>query len=160
MCLKKMELKHRKGGGFKFDEPKTAKSRRTVPLPKSILPKLKEHKRQQTEHRFKLGSAYENYNLVFANELGRPLNARNLYQRNFQSIVKKSELDKEGFVLYSLRHSCATLLLSAGENPKVVAERLGHSSVKMTLDTYSHVLPDMQQSATDKLETMLYQKIV
>lgn len=105
------------------------------------------------------GSAYENYNLVFANELGRPLNARNLYQRNFQSILKKTELDKEGFVLYSLRHSCATLLLSAGENPKVVAERLGHSSVKITLDTYSHVLPSMQQSATDKLETMLYRKI-
>jgi integrase len=74
--------------------------------------------------------------------------------------LKKAELDKKGFVLYSLRHSCATLLLSAGENAKVVAERLGHSSVKMTLDTYSHVLPDMQQSATDKLETMLYQKIV
>jgi integrase len=50
------------------------------------------------------------------------------------------------------------LLLSAGENPKIVAERLEHTSVKMTLDTYSHVLPDMQQTATDKLETMLYHK--
>jgi integrase len=50
------------------------------------------------------------------------------------------------------------MLLAAGENPKVVAERLGHSSVKMTLDTYSHALPDMQQSATDKLETMLYHR--
>ena len=149
---------NRKGGGFKFAEPKTAKSRRTVPFPKSLMPKLKEHKRQQTEHRFKLGSAYENHNLVFANEAGRPLNARNLYQRNFQSVIKKAGLEKERFVLYSLRHSCATLLLAAGENPKVVAERLGHSSVKMTLDTYSHVLPDMQQSATDKLETMLYRK--
>lgn len=63
-----------------------------------------------------------------------------------------------GFILYSLRHSCATLLLSAGENPKIVVERLGHTSVKMTLDTYSHVLPDMQQTATDKFETMLYGK--
>ena len=65
-------------------------------------------------------------------------------------------LADDGFVLYSLRHSCATLILSAGENPKVVAERLGHISVKMTLDTYSHVLPDMQEAATDKLEKMLY----
>jgi len=148
-----------KGSGYKFTETKTAKSRRTIPLPKSILPKLREHKRKQTEHRFELGSHYENHNLVFANEIGRPHHYRNLTQRHYEKILKKAELDKLGFVLYSLRHSCATLLLSAGENPKVVAERLGHSSVKMTLDTYSHVLPDMQQSATDKLETMLYQKI-
>jgi len=59
-------------------------------------------------------------------------------------------------VLYSLRHTCATLLMAAGENPKVVSERLGHTSVKMTLDTYSHVLPHMQQTATDKLGMMLY----
>ncbi len=58
--------------------------------------------------------------------------------------------------LYDLRHSCATLLLSAGENPKVVSERLGHASVTLTLDTYSHVLPDMQKAATDKLESMLF----
>lgn len=148
-----------KGSGYKFTETKTAKSRRTIPLPKSILPKLKEHKRQQTEHRFELGSHYENHNLVFANEIGKPHHYRNLTQRHYEKILKRAELDKHGFVLYSLRHSCATLLLSAGENPKVVAERLGHSSVKMTLDTYSHVLPDMQQSATDKLETMLYRKI-
>ena len=148
-----------KGSGFKFTETKTAKSRRTIPLPISILPKLKEHKRQQTEHRFKLGSVYENHNLVFANEIGKPHHYRNLTQRHYEKILKRAELDKEGFVLYSLRHSCATLLLSAGENAKVVSERLGHSSVKMTLDTYSHVLPDMQQSATDKLETMLYRKI-
>lgn len=72
--------------------------------------------------------------------------------------MEAAELAGQGFVLYSLRHSCATLLLSASENPKVIAERLGHTSVKMTLDTYSHVLPDMQESATDKLEAMLYRK--
>jgi integrase len=148
----------RQGGGFTFCEPKTASSRRTIPLPKSILPKLKEHKRRQLEHRLKLGSAYENHNLVFASETGRPLSSRNLTQRHFEKILERAGLKDAGFVLYSLRHSCATLLLSAGENPKIVAERLGHSSVKMTLDTYSHVLPDMQQSATDKLETMLYRK--
>ena len=60
--------------------------------------------------------------------------------------------------LYDLRHSCATLLLMADENPKVVSERLGHSTVVLTLDTYSHVLPTMQQQATAKLEKMLYSK--
>ena len=57
--------------------------------------------------------------------------------------------------LYDLRHTCATLLLIAGENPKVVSERLGHSSIVLTLDVYSHVLPTMQDSATDKLEKIL-----
>ena len=122
----------------------------------ALIVRLKEHKRKQTEHRFKLGSAYNNYDLVFASENGSPIHYRNLTQRHFEKILKNAGLDKEGFVLYSLRHSCATLLLWAGENPKVVAERLGHASVKMTLDTYSHVLPDMQKSATDKLEKMLY----
>jgi integrase len=58
--------------------------------------------------------------------------------------------------LYGLLHTCATLLLAAGENPKIVAERLGHNSVTMTLDTYSHVLPDMQERATGKLEAILF----
>lgn len=148
----------RKGGGFKFAEPKTAKSRRTVPLPKSILPRLKEHKRQQLEQRLKIGAAYEKHDLVFASAVGKPLHYRNLTQRHYEKILERAGMKGTGFVLYSLRHSCATLLLSAGENPKIVAERLGHTSVKMTLDTYSHVLPDMQQAATDKLETMLYRK--
>ena len=60
--------------------------------------------------------------------------------------------------LYDLRHSCATLLLAANENPKVVSKRLGHASITLTMDTYSHVLPDMQQSASDKLERMLFPK--
>ena len=54
------------------------------------------------------------------------------------------------------RHSCATLLLSQGEHPKVVSERLGHASVTLTLDTYSHVLPTMQQQAAEKLEAVLF----
>ena len=84
------------------------------------------------------------------------MNYRNLTQRYYVKILEKIGLDNEGFVLYSLRHTCATLLLAKGENAKVVSERLGHSSVKMTLDIYSHVLPDMQQGASDKLESLLY----
>jgi len=127
-------------------------------LPKPLIAKLKQHKRQQAEHRLKLGSLYENLDLVFASELGTPLHYRNLTQRHFEKALKQAGLQDEGFVLYSLRHSCATLLLAAGENPKVVSERLGHTSVKITLDTYSHVLPDMQQAATEKLERMLYSR--
>ena len=60
---------------------------------------------------------------------------------------------------YVLRHSCATLLLAAGESPKVVAERLGHSTVTLTLDTYSHVLPDMQRAAANKLERLVFRTL-
>lgn len=60
------------------------------------------------------------------------------------------------FSLYDLRHTCATLLLLAGENPKVVQERLGHASIIQTLDTYSHVLPTLQRGAADKLGGLVY----
>jgi integrase len=56
--------------------------------------------------------------------------------------------------MYDLRHTCATLLLLKGENPKIVSERLGHASIVLTLDTYSHVLPDMQEGAVEKMEAM------
>lgn len=145
-----------RGGGFKFLEPKTKQSRRTVMLPASIVTLIKRHKLAQSEYRLKLGSAYENHDLVFASEVGRPIHYRNLTQRYYEKILKEAGLENGGFVLYSLRHSCATLLLIAETNPKVVAERLGHTSVKMTLDTYSHVLPSMQRDATDRLESLLY----
>jgi Phage integrase family len=74
----------------------------------------------------------------------------------FSREVWPEELSK--LRVYDLRHSCATLLLAAGENPKVVSERLGHASIVLTLDTYSHVLPSMQQAATEKLEAMLFQR--
>jgi len=104
----------------------------------------------------KLGQAYANLDLVFASDLGSPIHYRNLTQRHYEKILQAAGLGDQGFVLYSLRHTCATLLLAGGENPKVVSERLGHSSVKTTLDTYSHVLPDMQKSASDRLEALLY----
>lgn len=143
-------------GGFKFGEPKTKGSRRSIPLPGSLLAKLKKHRREQLEKKLKLGTAYSNIELVFATALGTPIHYRNLTQRHYVKILKVAGLEGEGFVLYSLRHTCATLLLAAGENPKVVSERLGHASVKMTLDTYSHVLPDMQRSASERLDKMLY----
>ena len=145
-----------KGGGFKFDEPKTKGSRRAIPLPETLIMKLKAHRRIQLEHKLKLGAAYAMLDLVFATEIGSPLHYRNLTQRHYVKILEKAGLKEQGLVLYSLRHTCATLLLAAGENPKVVAERLGHSSIKTTLDTYSHVLPDMQKSASDRLGNLLY----
>lgn len=147
-----------KGGGFKFGKPKTLKSKRTISLPQDTMHKLKEHRRRQLEHRLQLGSGYSNLDLVFASDLGTPLNYRNLTLRYYNKILEQAGLHNEGFVLYSLRHTCATLLLAAGENPKKVADRLGHSSVRTTLDTYSHVLPEIERSAADNLERMLYSR--
>jgi integrase len=143
------------GGGWDFGDPKTERSRRVVPLPKTLLNELKTHRIEQQKNRLKLGPAYQNSDLVFATEFGTPLNARNIDQRHFKKILKKVGLN-EKIRLYDLRHTCATLLLSAGENPKIVSERLGHASIVLTLDTYSHVLPDMQKAATEKLEKMLF----
>lgn len=144
------------GGGFRFGETKTKRSRRTIPLPQSLVKDLQKYRVAQLEHKLKIGEAYQDYDLVFATEFGTPIAYKNLDFRHLKPTLKRAGLGNEGFVLYSLRHTCATLLLSAGENPKVVAERLGHSSIVLTLDTYSHVLPDMQQAATEKLERMLY----
>jgi len=101
-------------------------------------------------------SNYQDYDLVFANDKGTPLDLHNVTRRHFKPLLRDAGLPDIN--LYALRHTCATLLLMAGENPKVVSERLGHSSVTMTLDTYSHVLPDMQEEATKKLEGMLFSR--
>jgi integrase len=144
----------RRGGGWYFGEPKTAKSRRSIPIPFSVIQRLKDHKRHQGEERLKAGPKYQNFDLVFATPAGGPLMQQNLLRRHFKPILRRAGLP-ESLTPYSLRHSCATLLLAQNENPKVVSERLGHATVTLTLDTYSHVLPSMQQAATEKLERLL-----
>jgi len=105
----------------------------------------------------KAGAVYQNLDLVFATSEGQPLIRLNVIQKHFKPILKRAKLP-DTLRLYDLRHTCATLLLAANENPKVVSERLGHSSITLTMDVYSHVLPDMQQGASDKLESLLFKK--
>jgi integrase len=145
----------RKGGGWYFGEPKTTRSRRTVPFPESVGKALKTHKAKQSETKLKAGARYVTDNFVFATRVGKPLSLRNLTLRHFRPTLKRADLS-ETFRLYDLRHTCASLLLGANEHPKIVSERLGHASITLTLDTYSHVLPSMQQGASDKLERLLY----
>ncbi len=143
----------KKGGGFIFTEPKTKKSRRSIPISNTLIKALKTHRRIQLEERMKLGANYQTFDLIFASEIGTPLLHGNLLRRHFKPIRDKAGLPK--IRLYDLRHTTATLLLSAGENPKVVSERLGHASIVLTLDTYSHVLPSMQKNATNKMEKLM-----
>jgi integrase len=144
----------RSGGGFVFTEPKTSRSRRSIPISTSLVQALRSHRRTQLEDRMKLDTIYQDFDLVFASEIGTGLMNRNINRRHFQPLLKLAKVPV--IRLYDLRHTTATMLLLLGENPKVVSERLGHASVTLTLDTYSHVLPTMQKTATDKLEKMMF----
>ena len=93
--------------------------------------------------------------LVFSTSKGLPLDKHNVSHDYFKPLLEMAKISPE-FRLYDLRHSCATLLLFADEHPKVVSERLGHASIVLTLDTYSHVLRTMQRQATDRLQEILF----
>lgn len=147
-------VRHKKS--WSFEDTKTTRSRRTIFLPAPLLERLAAHKRKQAAARLKLGSVWQAFDLIFCSEQGTPHTIPNLTYRYFRPILVKANLPR--IRLYDLRHSCATLLLSENEHPKVVSERLGHASITLTLDTYSHVLPTMQQGATARLEKLLYGK--
>lgn len=144
------------GANWRLEEPKTARSRRTIPIPASVVKNLDKHKKKQAAEKLSAQEKeYEDHGFVFAGRTGNPLDKHNIVNRHFKPLLQKAGLPI--IRLYDLRHTCATLLLTAGENPKVVSERLGHASITLTMDTYSHVLPDMQKAATEKLEVMLFQ---
>jgi integrase len=136
---------------------KLKSSNRTIPLPDSLLPKLAAHHKVQAEKMLLLGSEWQRLDLVFCSEFGTPLSIPNLTYRYFRPILKKAGLPQ--IRLYDLRHSQATLLLAADEYPQVVSERLGHSTIKLTLDTYTQHLPNLQKRASEKLEQMLYGEV-
>jgi integrase len=141
-------------GSWSFEEPKTPRSRRTIVLPASLVHKLVLHKQTQTFAKLKAMNLWEDHDLVFCGMFGTPLSIPNITYRYFRPILEAAGLPR--IRLYDLRHSHATLLLTAEEHPKVVSERLGHSTIVLTMDTYSHVLPTMQRAATDKLEKMIF----
>ncbi len=129
-------------------EPKTAKGRRSIVLPSFVIDVLIEHKKEQEVLRQEMGTAWENRDLVFSNVLGGFL-AESSLRYHFHKLLKSAGLPRMRF--HDLRHSAATILLGMGVHPKVVQELLGHSSIAMTMDTYSHVLPSMQKEAMGKM---------
>jgi integrase len=136
-----------------FNPPKRNKSRRTVKLTAQAAEALKGHRARQNEERLQLGSLWEDWGLVFPNRSGKPMNADYLYHRGFKPLLERAELS--GFTFHSLRHTCATLLLSKNVNPKIVSEMLGHATISQTMDTYSHVMPGMREVAATALEEAL-----
>ena len=116
------------------------------------MEQLKAHRASQADALLKIRVRTD---LVFANSEGAPIMRKNLVKRHFNPALKTAKLPGN-LSLYCLRHMCASLLLQAGTHPKVVAERLGHSSTMLTLDVYSHVAPGMQSEATACIQKMLY----
>ncbi|MHB8859795.1 MAG: tyrosine-type recombinase/integrase [Thermoleophilia bacterium] len=138
--------------GISFKEPKTRQSSRVVTLPMFTIGSLKEHRKRQAEDMLLLGAQYKDFGLVCAQKDGTPINPASL-SKHFLAIVRKTGIPHVRF--HDLRHTHASILLSQGINPKVVSERLGHSSVSVTLETYSHVLPGMQEEVAKKIDAAL-----
>jgi integrase len=133
-------------GVFVLAQPKSKYSRRRIALTAHSVEALRKHLSAQRVERLAAGPVWEGttWNLVFCDEIGRPLMDGHVRQKHWR-LCRLASLPKTR--PHDLRHTAATLLLGQRINPKVVSEMLGHSSVNITLDIYSHVLPDMQQDA-------------
>jgi len=139
--------------GMEIGETKTASSRRTIPIGRAALLSLRAHRLTQAEERLRngLGKAAE-ADLVFADELGRPVDAPHV-SHALRAVLARADLPRIRF--HDLRHTAATLLLEAGLHPRVVAERLGHSTPALVLNVYGHVTERMQEQATAVLDRVL-----
>lgn len=137
-----------------FDEPKTQRSRRSITLSAELVNRLKEHQENLDEWK-KQTQEWIEHDLVFPTNKGTPHYPDSI-RKLFKKMLEEAGINSKLYRLYDLRHTCATLLLRANIHPKIVSERLGHSSVAITLDIYSHCVPTMQENATQSLAGMLY----
>jgi len=138
--------------GWESGEPKTPASRRTIPIGRRAAMALRAHRRIQNEERVLAGSVWHAGDLVFADEIGRPRDGT-CVSHAFGAVLASAGLPRVRF--HDLRHSAATLLLEAGTHPRVVAERLGHSTPSLVLNVYGHVTERMQTEATATLDRVL-----
>jgi len=146
-----------------FGPPKNGCAR-DITLSAETIDLLRQHKRTQAELKIANRTTYRDHGLVFAKEygdltnradmIGLPLQANNLAERHFDRLIKAAKVARITF--HGMRHTCATLLLQAGEPVHVVSKRLGHARVEITLNTYAHVLPDMQKQAAATMGALLH----
>jgi len=132
-----------KGGRFVFSEPKTLNARRLIAMTPTLAEELKRYQIEQEIQRSFLGIQLHNEDIVFSRPDGKPISPNNVSPA-FTKVLRRAGLKLR---FHDLRHSHATLMLRAGVHPKIVSERLGHATVALTLDTYSHVLPGLQEAA-------------
>ena len=143
----------REGGRYRLGETKTKRGHRSIRLTSQAVSALGAHRRRQLEEKIRLAGLYEDHDLIFATQKGTPLNPENLVKRSFKPLLEWTGLPEIRF--HDLRHTCATLLLGRGVHPKLVQELLGHATIAMTLDTYSHFLPSMGDQTASAMENTL-----
>lgn len=141
------------GYDVQLSQPKTSKGRRQVALDERVSAALGARRKLQCQHRDAAGTAWSPSEYVFTDELGRPLHPQRVTVV-FKRLAKSAGLPS--IRLHDLRHTAATLALSAGVHPKVVSERLGHANIGITLDTYSHVLASLHAEAADKVADLVF----
>ena len=139
-------------GKLQLVAPKTARSRRMLAVPASTVRSLREHRDRQLQEKAEVGKRWVETGLVFTNAQGNPLDA-SLLSKQFHQHLERAGLAQRRF--HDLRHSCATLLLVQGVAPRVVMEVLGHSQIAMTMNTYSHVIPELQWQAARRMDALL-----
>ncbi|MCK4268051.1 MAG: site-specific integrase [Actinomycetia bacterium] len=137
--------------GGSFFEPKTPKSKRTIVIPPILVQELKVHKTRQA-----VELDANECDLVFTNQLGRPMHSRNLTQRVLEPTLRRAGLRRVGF--HALRHSYVSLLINQGENVRFIQEQVGHSSATVTWDIYSHLFPENKKEAVLRLQNSLFKR--
>lgn len=140
------------GGKVTFSSPKTTKSRRSIALDPATLAALHRHRDAQDKERVTWEEVYTDLDLVFCREDGTPLRPDSITRR-FHDLSRLAGVPL--IRLHDVRHTYASLGLAAGTHPKVMAERLGHATVGITLDTYSHVAPALARQAADDLAALI-----
>jgi integrase len=145
-------LRREPGKAAAISAPKTAHSRRRVELSASVVAALSAHKVATIEERWEAGQLWADHDLVFPNVIGRPRGHSNIV-REFHPLLESASLPRVRF--HDLRHTAATLMLGRGVHAKLVSEMLGHASIGITLDIYSHALPSMHREAAEVMEDLL-----
>lgn len=138
--------------GTEIGEPKTQRGRRTIVLPDFAVEILRQHRKAQAAQRLRAGAAWRDEGLVVTTSLGGHMDPGEVTRR-FKTLAEKA--GAPGVRFHDLRHAYATMLLASGVHPKIASEALGHSTVGITLDTYSHVLPTMQAEAAAAIQRAL-----
>lgn len=132
------------GKGSEFQAPKTDHGKRAIALPSQTIEELRRHRVKQAEEKILAGPLYKDHGIVVATQVGTPVTARNL-DRSWYKLREEAGVPEIRF--HDLRHTHASLMLLQGIHPKIVSERLGHANIGITLDTYSHVMPGLQEAA-------------
>ena len=141
------------GQGLVYEEPKADRSRRTLALPTQLVEALREHRAAQLVERVTAASDWEDADLVFAQPNGRPIDRKSDWSA-WKALLREAGV--RDVRLHDGRHTAATLLLSEGVHPRVVMEVLGHSQMRTTTDTYSHVMPALGKDAADRMGHALW----